>query len=94
VSHDALLTAVLQRAEGLPKRDVESTGVLIAAGEWVVALEALCTQLYEYDVDVDEAFRLELEELGGAFGVQVAYLLGDPSANRDAGIGDTNATVP
>jgi len=86
-NYEALLTRALQRAEGLPSHDVESIGVLIGAGEWAVALEALCTQIYEYDVEVDDAFRVQLEELGGALEVRVAYLLGDPWADENGGCG-------
>lgn len=40
----------LRHAIDLPTMDRESIAVLIAAGEWGVALETLCTELYEYDL--------------------------------------------
>jgi hypothetical protein len=66
----------------LPPADVASIRVLVEVGEWVVALEALCTQLYEYDVPLASAQRASLIDLGSDLGVPVAYLLGDPWASR------------
>jgi hypothetical protein len=65
-------------AAGLPATDAESIEVLVGAGELVLALETLCTQIYEYDIEVDRALRAELEDLGGVLGVHSAYFLGDP----------------
>jgi hypothetical protein len=67
----------------LPPDDLASILVLVEAGEWVVALEALCTQIYEYDVTLGNAQRSSLTDLGRALGVPVPYLLGDPWAPRD-----------
>jgi hypothetical protein len=67
----------------LPPDDLASIRVLVDAGEWVVALETLCTQIYEYDVTLRSAQRSSLTELGRALGVPVPYLLGDPWASRD-----------
>jgi hypothetical protein len=75
------LRAALAAAVGLPASDVDSIGVLIDAGEIGVALETLCTQIYEYDVEVDAAQRARLEDLGTALTVPVPYLLGDPWAD-------------
>jgi hypothetical protein len=65
-------------AVGLPATDAGSIEVLVAAGELVLALETLCTQIYEYDIEVGRALRTELEDLGEVLGVHSAYLLGDP----------------
>ncbi len=75
----ALRTA-LAAAEGLNATDRESIKVLIDAGELAIALETLCTQIYEYDVEVDTSQRARLQELGSALNVAVPYLLGDPWA--------------
>ncbi|HSP03718.1 MAG TPA: MafI family immunity protein [Acidimicrobiales bacterium] len=77
------LRRLLAQLEGLPEGDVESIGVLIDAGEWTVALENLCTQAYEYDVEPAEPIRREIHELGERLDVHTAYLLGDPWADRD-----------
>lgn len=65
-------------AVGLPATDAGSIEVLVGAGELVLALETLCTQIYEYDIEVGSALRAELEDLGEVLGVHSAYLLGDP----------------
>lgn len=79
-----LLASELRRApdgaRGLPARDLESIGVLINVGEWKVALETLCTQTYEYDLEVDAEQRALLSRLGGLLEVPVGYLLGGPGA--------------
>ena len=67
----------------LPPDDLASIRVLVEAGEWVVALETMCTQIYEYDVTLRNAQRSSLTDLGRALGVPVPYLLGDPWASRD-----------
>lgn len=74
------LRSIVQGAEGLLQQDVESISVLLDAGELKVALEHLCTQIYEYDVEVSASLRAILEGLGTSFDVPVAYLLGDPWA--------------
>ena len=69
---------------GLPARDVENISILIDAGEYEVALETLCTQIYEFDVEIDKAERAALEKLGVLLKVPAPYLLGDPWASREA----------
>ena len=71
-------------ASDLPSMDRESIEVLIAAGEWAVALETLCTQLYEYDLEPSAEERAQLEALGRELDVPVRYLLGDPWAGPEA----------
>ena len=57
----------------LPQDDIERAEELVYVGEWAVALENLCTQLYEYDVDVsDEILRL-IESLARDLGVADRY---------------------
>lgn len=72
------LRARLQDADGLPERDIESIHVLIDAGEWAIALETLCTQIYEYDLEPSGVERERLRALGEELGVAVPHLLGDP----------------
>lgn len=74
----------LRHAIDLPTMDRESIAVLIAAGEWGVALETLCTQLYEYDLEPNAEERAQLEALGRELDVPVRYLLGDPWAGPGA----------
>ena len=77
------LRRVLVRLDGLPDRDRDSIRVLVEAGEWTVALENLCTQIFELDIETDEATDDELHGLGELLDVHTAYLLGDPWATRD-----------
>lgn len=72
------LRAALKAVEGLPVPDVERISVLIDAGEWAIALETLCTQVYEYDCELTSALRDEMLRLGCELGVAAGYLLGDP----------------
>lgn len=83
VNRSEELRAVIKRIEGLPEHDVESIVVLINAGEWRVALETLCTQIYEYDCDLSKEIREELLRLGRDLGVAAGYLLGDPWEEPD-----------
>lgn len=79
------LRAALADADGLPDHNVEFIESLVQAGEGQLALDTLCTQIYEYDIEVDNAFRSRLEELGTSLEVNVAYLLGDPWATSTGG---------
>jgi len=76
----ARLHDVVGQLDGLPAGDVDSIGVLVDAGELVVALEILCTQVFEYDVEPPEQVRRAIHELGELLDVHTAYLLGDPWA--------------
>jgi hypothetical protein len=69
------LRRAVHGAGGLPERDIESIEVLIRVGEWQIALEHLCTQIYEYDIAIDPTERRLLEELGFELGVAVSGLL-------------------
>jgi len=79
------LRAALADADGLPDHNVEFIESLVQAGEEQLALDTLCTQIYEYDIEVDNAFRSRLEELGTSLAVNVAYLLGNPWADAPGG---------
>ena len=72
-SATALLRGVTIGLEsGLLPDDVENVWELIDAGEWALALDTLCTQLYEYDVQIDQATYDDLAELGQYFGVRTS----------------------
>ena len=71
------LRALLVTVDGLPDSDVEAISVLIDAGEDVIALETLATQIYEYDIELVEPKLTELFNLGTMLNVRVGYLLGE-----------------
>ncbi len=48
----------------LLEEDFQSIQELVSVGEYAVAFENLCTQLYEYDVLVDVNVKERLEEIG------------------------------
>lgn len=75
----------LQRAVGMPPPDTASIGVLVDAGELKVALEVLCTQIFEYDLELESDERDGLRALGRELGVPVSWLLGDPWADQTPG---------
>lgn len=83
----AALREVLNRIVGLRTADVENVSVLIDAGEWKVALETLCTQLFEYDVEIDGSVRGELIRLGHELDTPSGHLLGDPREEPSGGRG-------
>lgn len=45
----------------------DSSNILefIAVGEFPIALETLCTQIYEYEIPINEAFYEKVEFIGG-----------------------------
>ena len=51
-------------AHDLPEGDVLSINELIRAREWGVGFENLCTQLYEYDVNIPRKLFDRIEKLG------------------------------
>ncbi len=65
-----VLRAVVVAMEGaLPAADVENAWGLIDAGEPGVALENLCTQLYEYDVTVPRPVLAQITATGESMGL-------------------------
>ncbi len=69
-----LIALILQcRALGVPPSDVDEALALTRAGEPGVALENLCTQLFEYDAVVPAATLEAVERLGRAMGIDESY---------------------
>ncbi len=48
----------------LPKDDIKSIQELVDVGEYGVAFENFCTQLHEYDVEVEESIVERLASIG------------------------------
>jgi hypothetical protein len=59
----------LQLAGPLPDADVANVLDLLDAGESGVAFETLCTQLYEYEVQVPADTQAELAPIGQQMGL-------------------------
>jgi hypothetical protein len=41
---------IMDGLSGLPENDIDNVEQLLQVGEWQVALEILCTQVYEYEL--------------------------------------------
>ncbi|TKV57074.1 MafI family immunity protein [Nakamurella flava] len=69
------LMACLTEAEvlGLPQFDVDNVRDLISHGEPGVALENLCTQLYELSIPVTAGVRENVAAVGAAMNVDQHY---------------------
>lgn len=67
------LQEILSRVRGLPSKDLEYIAELVEVGEWVVALQDLCTQLYEHDLSIPEVLFDSIVSLGNAIGVEERY---------------------
>ena len=79
------LRNALAEIGGLSADDVENIAALIRVGEWTIALETICSQIYEHDLDPDMSVREELIRLGRRLKTPAAHLLGDPSADPNEG---------
>jgi hypothetical protein len=64
---------IMDSIVGLPTKDIEGVEELVQVGEWVVALENLCTQLYEYDIDLPTETLKLIEVLGRDIGMAARY---------------------
>lgn len=65
-----LLRAIVIAVEGrLPATDTQNAWDLLDAGEPGIALENLCTQLYEFDVEVSESLLTQITTAGVAMGL-------------------------
>jgi hypothetical protein len=64
---------VMGAAPGLTAADLEGINTLLEAGEYGVAVENLCTQLYEYDIQLSTENRRLLAQVGTRLGVASRY---------------------
>lgn len=69
------LERALNDTAGLPDTDIGSIGVLIRAGEWAIALEALCTQIAEYEIVTSDEQKARIDHLGRLLEVRTDDLL-------------------
>lgn len=66
------LHRAMDAANGLPADDIANVQSLIDAGEWVVAFETLCTQIYEWEISLRAEVVRDLEGLGSSLGADPA----------------------
>jgi hypothetical protein len=64
------LHKALDAAVGLTPDDISNVQSLIDVGEWLVAFETLCTQVYEWEISLEPAVIRDLEGLGTALGAR------------------------
>lgn len=71
---EVMLLDVLERCRGLvPADELDEMASLARAGECGVALENLCTQLFEYDAVVSTQLLASIETLGAALVIDQKY---------------------
>lgn len=59
----------------LPSNDVRNITEFIENGEWGLAYEILCIQLYEYDIQISRGFYEKISSLGKSIGIQSSIWL-------------------
>ena len=67
------LQLALAGAAGLPPEGIDHIEMLIRAGERLMAFEALCTQIDEYEILLDSDLVQRLKEVGLAVGAEERY---------------------
>jgi hypothetical protein len=67
------LHLIMDAANGLPLSDVEQIEGLIQVGERAVAFENLCTQIYEYDIQLPSYLQDTLISVGEQLKVDPRY---------------------
>lgn len=67
-----LLRLVTAYSDQLPEQDVRELSSLVNAGEPGVALENLCSQLYEYELRVSSADLDQILQLGNLMGLDLS----------------------
>ena len=63
----------MDAAVGLPSRDLDHLESLIQAGEPEIALETLCTQMYEFGIPLTAAMRDLVASVGRQLRVDPSY---------------------
>lgn len=64
------LHKAMDAAVGLTSDDISNVQSLIDVGEWLVAFETLCTQIYEWGIGLEPDVIRDLEGLGAALGAR------------------------
>jgi hypothetical protein len=61
---DAMRAVVILLDGILPSRDSTNVWELIDAGEPDLAFDTLCTQIYEFDIQLDQSIWMEIAQIG------------------------------
>ncbi|KRE60035.1 MafI family immunity protein [Nostocoides sp. Soil756] len=64
------LHKAMDAAVGLTPDDINNVQSLIDVGEWLVAFETLCTQIYEWEIRLELDVVRDMEGLGTALGAR------------------------
>jgi hypothetical protein len=64
---------ILDRIVDLDQDEIERIEELVQVGEFGIALENLCTQLYEYDISVGEETAAAIASVGDTVSVEDRY---------------------
>lgn len=64
------LQKAMDAAVGLKAEDISNVQSLVDVGEWLVAFETLCTQIYEWEIGLEPDVVRDLEGLGSALGAR------------------------
>lgn len=72
---DSMLIAIVDRCRGgpVPATDLNECASLVASAEPLIALENLCTQLFEYDSRIAPELLTDIIVLGQALGMRDKY---------------------
>jgi hypothetical protein len=68
-----VLAAVGAFSERLPEEQLQDMRELVQAGEPGIALENLCSQLYEYDIPVPVEVQATIVDAGRTMGIKPSY---------------------
>ena len=71
----SLRAVIIEVADFLPERDLANAWELVDAGEPGIALENLCTQLYEYDATLDPEVVEQIRRLAIAMSLDPERVL-------------------
>ena len=72
-SAEKLVGELLRKFTGRLEGDyLREYSALVEAGEWGVAFENLCVQLYEFEVHVDESEYEQIETAGSLMGLDAS----------------------
>lgn len=82
-----LITDAMLDTPGLPQQDVITVEQLLAASEWGLAFETLCTQLYEHEILMSGEVYTRLQRIGHQLNIdlRVVWLLRENVINAPVG---------